>query len=661
MAGDATIREARDIISRWSSNDLLDRITSLPPIPEMSASSAKIAGNRQLAATITSDDSDEPRSDFSDGRQSEQQFDDSQPHDESDDALLTSEQLEDESRSILAEINKLAQRANVRDDSNEHRTASYLKLAEIERPSQFEANVDVTDLFPRDSGRSDSGRSESEQERSEGNEPPQEPSEAVTSRRQDTEDHEVSDVPHDRQVQADQNSAESSKQQQPEPDQLLPEQSNPRQGVNSDDASPPKVTQQPEAQQPREESGSAAPSLGSLLKQSNSASVGQLAWMIDAERQRQGDQQAAVEQQAAKQNQPAASFVDTEQGDNAAHDVLEDAEQSVHSERSSQLRSDGRQTKIDLDSEGLTETNKDPVNLTASDQMAQNVIAEDFSSTQSEERHGDQSILPEEMGDDDQSGTRPASEVSQRVAQSRKVQHRQPHPRKLQKAASGLDDDDQKGMNTVSRKYRVDNPNPESVAPASASSQQDAPTANSNVNSTSRRFRIDSAESTDGMLETGDDRVRTQGRSRQRYIDEPHASAIRGPHFEVVSKKRSNMASMTGQFLAYLGVLGLTVGTAIVIYGHFGGMSEYTPTGWLVTTVAQMMLFLGVINLVSGGIEQNNDDVSSRINTLGEQLMRIEQVTEQALRGPKIAASRYADPESVPEETPARESVKVTK
>jgi hypothetical protein len=115
---------------------------------------------------------------------------------------------------------------------------------------------------------------------------------------------------------------------------------------------------------------------------------------------------------------------------------------------------------------------------------------------------------------------------------------------------------------------------------------------------------------------------------------------------------------MTGQFLAYLGVLGLTIGTAMVIYGHFGGYSEYTPTGWLVTTVAQMLLFLGVINLVSGGIEQNNEDVSRRINTLGEQLLRIEQVTSEAMRGPKLPARLYADPETAAQES-ARETVTV--
>ena len=108
---------------------------------------------------------------------------------------------------------------------------------------------------------------------------------------------------------------------------------------------------------------------------------------------------------------------------------------------------------------------------------------------------------------------------------------------------------------------------------------------------------------------------------------------------------------MTGHVLAYLGVLGLTVGTAMVICGHFMGYSDYTPTGWLVTTVAQMMLFLGLINLVSGGMDQTNEDVSARINTLGEQLLRIEQVTEEALRGPKISARRYMDPDAELEES----------
>ncbi|MCA9065142.1 MAG: hypothetical protein KDA96_18865, partial [Planctomycetaceae bacterium] len=79
-------------------------------------------------------------------------------------------------------------------------------------------------------------------------------------------------------------------------------------------------------------------------------------------------------------------------------------------------------------------------------------------------------------------------------------------------------------------------------------------------------------------------------------------------------------------------------------------------TGWLVTTVAQMLLFLGVINLVSGGIEQNNENVSRRINSLSEQLMRIEEVTEQVIRAPRLPTRLYTDPNARPEPS-SRETV----
>lgn len=230
-----------------------------------------------------------------------------------------------------------------------------------------------------------------------------------------------------------------------------------------------------------------------------------------------------------------------------------------------------------------------------------------------------------------------------RPQQSRASQQRTQRERKLSAKA------EHKGSNPVSRKFRIDSPGGES---ADAPEEVQANVAGQKIQSNStpgRRHRIDAGEPTEELFETANERVRTRHRPRRRYIDEPHDS-VRGPHFQVTAPKRSNLTSLTGQFLAYLGVLGLTVGTAIVIYGHFGGYSDYTPTGWLVTTVAQMMLFLGVINLVSGGIEQNNDEVSTRINTLGEQLMRIEQVTEDALRGPKISPRRYDDPDALVDE-----------
>ncbi len=235
----------------------------------------------------------------------------------------------------------------------------------------------------------------------------------------------------------------------------------------------------------------------------------------------------------------------------------------------------------------------------------------------------------------------------------RKEQPRQPLMRK-QRERTRPEAELNKGLNTVNRKFRIDSPggaDNESNPPE----QMDVESGNetnvaggriqSNSSKTGKRHRIDDGQPVSELLGTGDNRGRTHGRPRRRYIDEAHPATARGPHFQVTPQRRSNFTSMTGQFLAYLGVLGLTIGTAMVIYGHFGGYSDYTPTGWLVTTVAQMMLFLGVINLVSGGMEQTNDEVSQRINTLGEQLFRIEQVTEEVLRGPKINPRRYANPD----------------
>ena len=225
------------------------------------------------------------------------------------------------------------------------------------------------------------------------------------------------------------------------------------------------------------------------------------------------------------------------------------------------------------------------------------------------------------------------------------------------------------GSDIVNRKLRVDLPGGNNELPEAAAAQQDASFASSvapetkivsNSPKPERRIRIDGPESVDAVTGTDGRRGRTQTLPKHRYIDDAHDSTMRGPHFEITAPRRSNLTSVTGQFLAYLGVLGLTIGTAMVIYGHFGGYSEYTPTGWLVTTVAQMLLFLGVINLVSGGIEQNNDEVSRRINTLGEQLLRIEQVTSDAMKGPKLSPRLYDNPNADVEET-SRETAGVNR
>ncbi|RMG34820.1 MAG: hypothetical protein D6725_13575, partial [Planctomycetota bacterium] len=83
-------------------------------------------------------------------------------------------------------------------------------------------------------------------------------------------------------------------------------------------------------------------------------------------------------------------------------------------------------------------------------------------------------------------------------------------------------------------------------------------------------------------------------------------------------KPRTNWMGTLGQLLAYTGVLGLTVGTLLVIQSYFGGSNEYGPTGWLILTAGQMLLFLGVVTMVSSGMEQAADEMGRRVDRLGE-------------------------------------------
>jgi len=138
----------------------------------------------------------------------------------------------------------------------------------------------------------------------------------------------------------------------------------------------------------------------------------------------------------------------------------------------------------------------------------------------------------------------------------------------------------------------------------------------------------------------------------QQYVPEPPAvhAAHRepAPHFDVQSfvaesGSKSNFVALAGQLLAYAGVALLTVGTVLVLWGHFGGPQGYTATGWLVSTAGQMMLFLGIITLVSGGMEHTAEQMRSEIRMLGDKLVRIEQASrDHALKGPSIRAEQFA-------------------
>lgn len=120
------------------------------------------------------------------------------------------------------------------------------------------------------------------------------------------------------------------------------------------------------------------------------------------------------------------------------------------------------------------------------------------------------------------------------------------------------------------------------------------------------------------------------------YRVDARQPVMRGPHFDprrmiAPTESQTNWVAAVGQFLAYIGAATLAVGAAMVLVGYLGGPSHYAPTGWFTTTIGQMLLFLGVVTLVSAGMEQTTLEVTRRVDALGEQLGRLEQTTEQAL------------------------------
>lgn len=137
---------------------------------------------------------------------------------------------------------------------------------------------------------------------------------------------------------------------------------------------------------------------------------------------------------------------------------------------------------------------------------------------------------------------------------------------------------------------------------------------------------------------------RSSGSRRQRF-DNPE-SAVVAPHFDLQTyvdqhpQKAGRSETLWGQLVAYAGVAVLTVGTTMVLWGYFGGLGKYTSTGFLISTAGQMLLFLGVVTLVSGGMQQTSSDVSTRVEYLGDRMIRMEQATQQILRSPHFARRR---------------------
>jgi hypothetical protein len=146
---------------------------------------------------------------------------------------------------------------------------------------------------------------------------------------------------------------------------------------------------------------------------------------------------------------------------------------------------------------------------------------------------------------------------------------------------------------------------------------------------------------------------RVASRSESGRVHRIHGADVGGPAFDVqgslleTDRRKTNWTYVLGQLLAYAGVALLTVGSTLALWGYFGGPASYAPTGWLTTMAGQMILILGVVTLVSGGMEQTNEDVRVRIERLGERMIRIEQIArDHALRGPNVAADYGRGPGS---------------
>jgi hypothetical protein len=86
------------------------------------------------------------------------------------------------------------------------------------------------------------------------------------------------------------------------------------------------------------------------------------------------------------------------------------------------------------------------------------------------------------------------------------------------------------------------------------------------------------------------------------------------------TRRRISWTGIAGQACAYLGVGVLTCGSVLAMWSYFGGPAAYLPAGGLVAAIGQMLLFLGVVTLISNGMEQTTIEVAWRIDHLAEEV-----------------------------------------
>ena len=114
--------------------------------------------------------------------------------------------------------------------------------------------------------------------------------------------------------------------------------------------------------------------------------------------------------------------------------------------------------------------------------------------------------------------------------------------------------------------------------------------------------------------------------------------------------RRLGWSTFMGQVCAYGGVALLTCGSVLVVSSYYGGPPHYLPTGLLTAAVGQMILFLGVITLISSGMEQTVHEVSWRIDHLADEIFEMGEVLDDLRLEQRKGRGQSEGPKSNPAE-----------
>lgn len=142
--------------------------------------------------------------------------------------------------------------------------------------------------------------------------------------------------------------------------------------------------------------------------------------------------------------------------------------------------------------------------------------------------------------------------------------------------------------------------------------------------------------------------------SRTTVMSQLSPQEMRASDWLVAVRKKLGLMSHIAQGLCYVGILGITLGLSLVVLGTFGVSAHLAPTGWLVATLGQMLLLLGVVTTVSVGMDQSAAEmrgiVDERLEAIAAQL---KQITQAQHRVDNAHSSPISAPHfSVPKEAP---------